>query len=179
MEYTFETGIIVGRFEHIHIGHQKIIGIGLKLCERVLVFIGSVNQRKSERNPYSYEYRKSLFEIIYKEEIESGRMIIKPLSDLEDSSLLSPAWGKYVLSTAKDILGKYPDCIIYGKDKDIFKCFAKEDVKNITEVLVDRKSLGISATMMRQYLKEDNKEEWEKYADPKIWYKYDELKRLL
>lgn len=178
-EDIFEFGIIVGRFQHIHIGHEKLINIGLKLCKKLLVFIGSANQTTSQRNPYTYEYRKSLIEIIYKEEINNGKLIIAPLDDWKDSTILSPQWGEYVLNNAKEILGKYPSCIIYGKDKDIFKCFAKDTVKNISEVYVDRNSLLISATKMREFLKENNKKEWEKYANPKIYDKYEELRNML
>ncbi len=175
----FKYGIIVGRFQHIHKGHQKLIEIGLRLCEKLLIFIGSANQKISSRNPYTYEYRKSLIEIIYKDEIANNKIIIAPLNDFEDSKCLTPLWGEYVLNSAKDILGEYPNCIIYGKDKDIFKCFSKESVKKLTEVYVDRDSLMISATKMRDFLLEGNKEEWEKYADEKIYDKYDELKEKL
>lgn len=178
-EDIFKYGLIVGRFQHIHIGHEKLINIGLKLCDKLLIFIGSANQEISSRNPYTYEYRKSLIEIIYKDEIESGKLIIAPLNDFEDSTILSPKWGEYVLESAKNIIGGYPNCIIYGKDKDIFKCFAKDTVKNLSEVYVDRNSLVISATKMREFLIEDNKEEWMKFADKKIHYKYDELKENL
>lgn len=175
----FKYGLIVGRFQHIHKGHQKLIEIGLRLCDKLLIFIGSANQKISSRNPYTYEYRKSLIEIIYKEEIEKGKIVIAPLNDFEDSNCLTPAWGEYVLNSAKDILGGYPNCIIYGKDKNIFKCFSKESVKNLTEVYVDRQSLMISATKMRDFLLNDEKEEWKKYADEKIYNKYDELKEKL
>lgn len=178
-DYTFETGILVGRFQHIHIGHEKLINIGLKLCKTLLIFVGSSNREKSSKNPYEYEYRKELIEIIYKEEVRSGRIIIAPLNDLEDPTLLDASWGRYVIASAKKILKATPQVIIYGKDKDIFKCFPKEIVKNISEVYVDRKALQISATKMREFLRDDNYEEWKKYADPKIYFKYDELKEKL
>lgn len=178
-EDIFKYGLIVGRFQHIHIGHEKLINIGLRLCNKLLIFIGSANQMPSERNPYTYEYRKSLIEIIYKKEIKTGKIIIAPLDDWKDCTILSPKWGEYVLDNAKDILGEYPNCIIYGKDKDIFKCFAKDTVKKLSEVYVDRDSLLISATKMREFLTNDNKEEWQKYANNKIHFKYDELKENL
>ena len=145
----------------------------------MLIFIGSANQENSARNPYSYEYRKSLIEIIYKDEIDSGKIIIAPLNDFKDSRSLTPLCGEYVLNSAKDILGEFPNCIIYGKDKDIFKCFAKEAVKKLSEVYVDRDSLMISATKMREFLLNGNKKEWEKYSDEKIHNKYYELKEKL
>lgn len=175
----FKYGIIVGRFQHIHIGHEKLINIGLKLCDKLLIFIGSANQQPSSRNPYTYEYRKSLIEFIYESEVKSGKIIIAPLNDFEDSSLISPEWGKYVLESAKNIIGEYPNCIIYGKDKDIFKCFSKEDVKKLTEVYVDRESLMISATQIRKFLIDDNKKKWKEYTNVKIHNRYDELKENL
>ncbi len=178
-EKIFENGIIVGRMQHIHKGHEKLINIGLSLCDKLLLFLGSANSKTSSRNPYSYEYRKYLVEKIYKDEIESGRLIICPLNDLEDSTSLTPEWGEYVLSSAKEILGKRPNCIIYGKDKDIFKCFAKETVKNLSEVYVDRNSLVISATQMRKFLIEDNYNEWKKYANEKIYSEYQNLREKL
>lgn len=176
---VFNTGIIVGRFQHIHSGHEKIINIGRSLCEKLLVFIGSTGEDPSFRNPYDYEYRKKLIEMIYKEDIKSGKVIIRPLKDLENKDDLAPKWGEYVLMNAKDILGKRPECIIYGKDKDIFKCFDKNTVKNITEVLVDRNCFNISATKMRHYLLNDDKDEWKKYANKAIYGEYQNLKNIL
>lgn len=56
---------------------------------------------------------------------KKGNVIIKPLKDLENKDDLSPKWGEYVLNKATQVLGKRPECIIYGKDKDIFKCLIK------------------------------------------------------
>ena len=77
-EGIFKCGLIVGRFQHIHIGHQKLIDAGLKLTDKLLVFIGNANSPIGTRNPYDYEYRKSLIEIIYKEEIKKGKLIVEP-----------------------------------------------------------------------------------------------------
>lgn len=178
-EYIFETGIIVGRFQHIHKGHEKLINTGLKLCRKLLVFIGSANMEKSKKNPFEYEYRKELIELIYKDEIENGKLILAPINDLEDPTLLDESWGQYVIENARNILNEMPSLIIYGKDKDIFKCFPKKIVKNISEVYFDRKQLEISATQMREYLNNDDFENWKKYANPKIHFKYNELKEKL
>ena len=176
---TFKTGIIVGRFQHIHNGHEKIINIGRNLCDTLLIFVGSYGVEKSLKNPYDYEYRKELITKIYKDDIENGSVIIKPLKDLENKDELSPKWGRYVISSAIEILEKSPECIIYGKDKDIFKCFDKETVKNMTEILVDRNIFNISATKMREFLLKDRKSEWEKYANPAIYSEYDNLRKIV
>lgn len=173
----FDTGIIVGRFQHIHCGHEKIINIGTNLCRKLLIFVGSYNAKPSAKNPYDFEYRKKLIENIYHEQVKDGTIVISPLKDLENKDELSPVWGKYVIDRATEKLNNAPNCIIYGKDKDIFKCFDKETVHNMTEVLVDRKTLTISATKMRKFLKEDNKKEWMKYANPAIYNEYENLRK--
>ena len=178
-EYIFENGLIVGRFQHIHLGHEKLIKIGLKLCNKVLIFIGSATEETSLENPYPFEYRKKLIEEIFEEEVKTGKLIIAPLKDLEDKAVMTQEWGEYVLKNATNILYEKPSCIIYGKDKNIFKCFTKDIVDNISEVFVDRKELLVSATVMREFLLKDNKEEWMKFANSKIHYRYDELREKL
>ena len=76
-------------------------------------------------------------------------------------------------------LNESPKCIIYGKDKNIFKCFPKSIVKNITEVLVDRGALEISATKIREYLIKNDYENWKKYVNGKIYEDYEELRGKL
>lgn len=175
----FKTGIIVGRFQHIHNGHEKIINIGRNLCDKLVIFIGSYKEEISLRNPYDFEYRKYLISKIYKEDLENGSIVIYPLKDLKNKHELSPAWGIYVIQNATSILKTSPECIIYGKDKDIFKCFDKDTVKNITEVLVDRNKFNISATKMRELLLQDNKLEWKKYASSAIHDEYLKLRDIL
>ena len=176
---TFKTGIILGRFQHIHVGHEKLINLGLETCDKLLILVGSSSLENEVRNPYSGDYRIKLIEKIYSDEINSGRIIVRKINDISNENDLTPEWGKYVIKTAQDYLGEKLECIIYGKDKNIFKCFDKEDVKDISEILVDRKVLGISATKMREYLKKDEIDNWKKYSNPKIYEEYNTLRNIL
>lgn len=176
---TFKTGVILGRFQHIHVGHEKLINLGLETCDKLLILVGSSSLENEVRNPYSGDYRIKLIEKIYSDEINSGRIIVRKINDISNENDLTPEWGKYVIKTAQDYLGEKLECIIYGKDKNIFKCFDKEDVKDISEILVDRKVLGISATKMREYLKKDEIDSWKKYSNPKIYEEYNTLRNIL
>ncbi len=176
---TFKTGVILGRFQHIHVGHEKLINLGLETCDKLLILVGSSSLENEVRNPYSGDYRIKLIEKIYSDEINSGRIIVRKINDISNENDLTPEWGKYVIKTAQDYLGEKLECIIYGKDKNIFKCFDKEDVKDISEILVDRKVLGISATKMREYLKKDEIDNWKKYSNPKIYEEYNTLRNIL
>lgn len=177
--FYFKTGVLVGRFQPIHKGHEKIINIGLSLCEKLLVFVGSSNIDGTERNPYSSDYRIKLIEKIYSDEVKRGRLIIRKINDISNENDLTPEWGKYVLSEARKELDGDVNLIIYGKDKNIFKCFPKSVVKNLTEVYVDRNSLEISATKIREFLVNDDKENFKKYVNSKIYNEYDNLREVL
>lgn len=176
---VFHTGVILGRFQHIHIGHQKLIEIGLSICDKLLIFVGSANCLKSERNPYDVYYRIELIEKIYKKEIEEGKIIIRKIDDISNENDLTYLLGKHVISEATKELKSQPECIIYGKDKNIFKCFSKKTVKNITEVLIPREQLEISATKMRELLLKNDKKTWQLYADKKIYLEYENLRNKL
>ena len=176
---VFSTGVLVGRFQHIHIGHEKLINIGLSLCDKLLVFVGSADKIGTIRNPYEVEYRIELISRLYKKEIDEGRLIIKPINDLTNENDLTPCWGKYVIEEAKKELGQNVNCIIYGKDKNIFKCFPKDIVEDLTEIYVDRNTLNISATKIREFLINDDKENWKKYVNEILYDEYDVLRNKL
>lgn len=175
----FSTGVLVGRFQHIHKGHEKLIEIGLSLCNTLLIFVGSADKVGTFRNPYDAEYRIKIISKIYSREISEGRILLSPISDLTNENDLTKDWGKYVIFQATKKLNESPKCIIYGKDKNIFKCFPKSIVKNITEVLVDRGALEISATKIREYLIKNDYENWKKYVNEKIYEDYEELRGKL
>ena len=51
MSKPFSLGIMVGRFQTLHIGHEQMIRTGLELCDEVGIFIGSSQESGTEKNP--------------------------------------------------------------------------------------------------------------------------------
>lgn len=37
---AYDCGMICGRFQTFHIGHESLVETGLKLCDRVLILVG-------------------------------------------------------------------------------------------------------------------------------------------
>ena len=105
MKYL-KNAVIVGRFQPMHKGHQKLVDIGLSVAERVLVFVSSSDKKDTIRNPYDFKYRISLIEKIYSKEISEGRVIIKPLNDLTNENDLTYKWGEYVVNEAENVLNE-------------------------------------------------------------------------
>ena len=48
----YDIGLIVGRFQHFHIGHRSLVENAYKLCDRVLILVGSAQESGTLRNPY-------------------------------------------------------------------------------------------------------------------------------
>lgn len=52
-----KLGVLIGRFEPRHLGHNSIIKQAAKECGHLLVLIGSANRPRSVRNPWTYMER--------------------------------------------------------------------------------------------------------------------------
>ena len=44
MNKPYDSGLIVGRFQTFHKGHQRLVETGLTLCDRLLILVGSAQE---------------------------------------------------------------------------------------------------------------------------------------
>ena len=172
----YDVGLICGRFQTFHKGHEKLIDTGLMLCDRLLIFIGSAQECGTERNPLNINTRTKMLKMIYG---DNSNIMIYGLSDLTNENDIRPEWGKYLLDNADRYIYKNPEIMIYGNDESRSGWFSKEDLKNTTELIINRAELPISATMLRQYMVEDNRKAWMELVNPKLHKMYDELRNEL
>lgn len=175
MEKEFEFGLVLGRFQGMHLGHKEIIDIARKLCKKTLILIGSAQESGTLRNPFQLETRKKMVEKIYQEK----DVMIGALDDLTNENDISFEWGRYILENVEKMYGQKPDLMVYGKDESRRGWFSEEDSQLFSEILVARKKRNISATELREYLVQDCKEEWKRYVPEEIWDRYDDLREEL
>lgn len=175
MEKEFEFGLVLGRFQGMHLGHKEIIDIARKLCKKTLILIGSAQESGTLRNPFQLETRKKMVEKIYQEK----DVMIGALDDLTNENDISFEWGRYILENVEKMYGQKPDLMVYGKDESRRGWFSEEDSQFFSEILVARKKRNISATELREYLVQDCKEEWKRYVPEEIWDRYDDLREEL
>lgn len=165
----YKLGLILGRFQGIHKGHESIIEKGLELCDEVLVFVGSSDKEGTSTNPFPYELRRDMLISIYGDKIH-----IFPLPDLGVGNV--PKWGDYVIENAEKCIGR-PDIIIYGEEP---KCNTwYKNFSDIDYIGVDREIVPINATALRKFIKENDEESFKKYTNPKIHHLYNELRQAL
>lgn len=172
----YDVGLICGRFQTLHKGHEKLIDTGLLLCDRLLIFAGSSQLSGTERNPFNIETRIRMIREIYG---DSPNIMVYALADLSREDDISPDWGKYLLDNAKRYIYKNPEIMVYGNDESRSQWFSKEDLKNTAELIINRAELPISATMLRELMVKDEREEWMKYVHPRLHKMYDELRAEL
>lgn len=173
---AYDTGLLVGRFQTFHKGHQKLVETGLLLCDRLLVLVGSAQECGTERNPLNIETRIQMIKAVYPDD---SRVMIYALSDLSNENDIRPEWGRYVLENVDRYIYKPPELMIYGNDESRSRWFDTEDIKDTSEFIVNRGALPISATMLRELMVKDNRREWMKWVDPKLHKMYDRLRNEL
>lgn len=150
MEKTYKLGLLVGRFQALHLGHERMIRDAIALCGRVAVFIGSSQESGTQKNPFSYETRERMLKAVFGDAIE-----VYPLPDagLGNNRL----WGQYVLDRVNAACGRKPDLFITGREERRVSWF--EDKEDISELVVP-KVIEASATQMREYLARGEEEAW-------------------
>lgn len=172
----YDVGMICGRFQTFHKGHEKLVDTGRMLCDRLLILIGSAQECGTERNPLNINTRTKMLKEIYG---DSPDIMIYGLADLTYENDIRPEWGKYLLNNVDRYIFKNPEVMIYGNDESRSAWFDKADLKNTTELIINRTELPISATMLRQYMVNDKRREWMKWVNPRLHKMYDELRREL
>ena len=164
----FELGIMVGRFQTFHIGHEYMIEKAVAVCGKVGIFIGSSQESGTAKNPFTYAQREAVLRRVFGEKIE-----IYPLPDIGVGN--NAKWGDYVLRSVRQRFGKAPDLLISGKEERRVSWFDSVEGACVAELYVP-KIIDISATEMRSFLVEDDFESWKKYTKSALWKDYAALR---
>ena len=169
--FAFSTGLIVGRFQTFHRGHEEMIRCALDVCDTILLFIGSSQESGTQKNPFTYQMRHDVIAKVFKREICAKRLFIHPLPDAGLGN--NTAWGEYVLRTAHEY-GFNPQIMISGKETRRETWFNDD----LFELFIP-KTENISATMLRLAMLRDDREMWKRYVPQRTWDMYDQLRPLL
>lgn len=170
-----KIGLVVGRMNPPHKGHQALIDTCFKLgAEKVGIILGECDIHNRE-NPFRFRYREELLHKIY-----GHKIICLPLYNYEVKEYGIPGvFGKYLFDLCKNTLGKYPDIYVYGAEEIRKNWFDDETIKNTIMVQIPRTLNTYSGTQSRKDLLENNKDNWKVNHDKKIWDDYNYLRKLL
>ena len=173
----YDIGLVVGRFQHFHIGHKSLVENAYKLCDRVLILVGSAQESGTLRNPYLPSTRIDVIREIYGR--DNDTLQVKEQNDLTNENDITADWGRYVLKNVKTHIRKVPSLMVYGNDEFRSKWFDPEDIQDTAELVIPRSRIPISATKLREALVKDDFEYWSKFVDEKTHKMYDRLRSEL
>lgn len=167
----FQLGILVGRFQTMHKGHEQMIQTAAALCEETAVFIGSSQESGTNKNPLPYEFRRQLLVNVF-----GGSIKVFPLPDIGVGN--NSRWGDYVLENVARCCGRYPDLLVSGKEARRVDWFDGVNGLRIAELYIP-KAIDISASRMREMLIQDDFESWKQYVNEKNIPMYHRLRELV
>ncbi|MCI8277315.1 MAG: hypothetical protein HFJ46_05280 [Clostridia bacterium] len=176
MDKNFELSLVLGRFNHIHLGHKYIIDISKKISEKTLILIGSSQESGTLRNPFLVDTRKKLIESIYPKD---NSIQIAFLEDMTNEYDVNYEWGRYILEHVKNITGKKPNIMIHGNDESRKGWFDEKEIEDVSEMIITRKDVEISATKLRGYILIGDKRNWCTYVPDEIHEKFEDLREEL
>ena len=173
MVKPYDCGMICGRFQTFHRGHESLVETGLLFCDRLLIIIGSAQESGTERNPYDLATRTDIIRAIYG---HSDEIMIHGLADLTHENDIRPEWGRYLLGAVDRYIYKAPELMIYGNDEARSRWFDLDDIRDTSEFIVNRGRIPISATLVRRAMVFDKRREWMSMVNPKLHKMYDRLR---
>ncbi len=129
--------VFIGRFQPFHNGHLMVIKGMAKLCEQVVIVIGSAQEHDTKENPYTAAQRKDMIQRTLQTEdlIPKYNIEFREVDDYKDDA----EWTDKVCSQCGQIGA------VWTGDNLTKECFEKKgiEVKEIKEVP------GISGTEIR------------------------------
>lgn len=151
-----KRGLIVGRFQPYHLGHQQAIKNCLKDVNELVIVIGSTDQSYEKENPFTAGERIEMISLALKDEKIFNRCFIVPVADIKEFAL----WTKRIRSYCPHF------DVVYTNNPIVKELFEKDNVsvKKMVSNLKDIDAVKIREMML-------NGKDWHKYV-PKIVAKY-------
>ena len=116
--YEYDFMIFIGRFQPVHAAHVKTLDRALAMARHVVVLVGSANEARTIRNPFSFEERADLVHGAVTAD-DRARVHVTPVRDVAGDDA---AWMQNVYAAARGIICQYetrgPRIGLIGQRKD-------------------------------------------------------------
>jgi bifunctional NMN adenylyltransferase/nudix hydrolase len=77
----FDVLAFIGRFQPFHNGHKAVVDEALSRARKVALVIGSHDQPRNTRNPFTTAERIEMITAVYPDEVREGRIAFVPMID--------------------------------------------------------------------------------------------------
>lgn len=107
-----KTGIFIGRFQPIHQGHVHSLGIAASQVDKLYILVGSANQCRSIKNPWTFQERKQML----RSKLRHANIFNYEIIPLNDYRYSDSQWMSDVRATAEHCEMGIPT--LFGHMKD-------------------------------------------------------------
>jgi bifunctional NMN adenylyltransferase/nudix hydrolase len=114
-----KVAVFIGRFQPFHNGHKHVIDTAFKTCNDVIVIVGSSNEPRTARNPFTFEERKAMIvNSFFKESIPNmgGKSI--SVCPSVNRFYNDTAWANDIRETVSKLTKKGDEIYLIGYKKD-------------------------------------------------------------
>ena len=150
-DYNTDLCVFIGRFRPPHSGHMEVIKTALQKSSKVLILVGSANQPRSLRNPFTFHEVERMIKDSIPSPADRSRVLFRPL---EDASYNDEEWVQSVQAAVRDVIHghfisvDHPRISLIGHAKDhtsyYLKLFPQWGAINVPQFN------GLSATAFRE-----------------------------
>mgnify|MGYP001420739561 CR=1 FL=1 len=159
-------GLMVGRFQPLTKAHVKIIEDMSEENDKAIIFLvkGKDSSKDTEKNPFSTEIQEKLLKSV----LPKNTSIVVLNSGFFPDYINKLDYKSFTIYAGSDRIKSY----------EAFKKYMEDDkVLNVKEIV--RGDEDISATKVRNSLKDNDKETFEKLTDKRIHKFFQELKDII
>jgi len=98
-EKEYDLIVFIGRFQPPHLAHIQIIKEAERISRKVLVLVGSANQPRTIKNPWTWQERGEMIKMSLPEHVQNN-IAIRPL---HDKMYNDQEWVKQVQDTVMNV----------------------------------------------------------------------------
>lgn len=124
MTKKYDTLVLIGRFQPVHNAHVEIIKEAIKLTRELIIIVGSANQPRTYKNPWTSKERRMMLNNVLDAMDETGELGTARVhvEDNIDTLYNDTAWMKRIQSIVSKyrVLGGKTGIIGHKKDETSF-----------------------------------------------------------
>jgi len=167
MQKTYTHAVIVGRFQPLHFGHQKLIEHALSIADSVIVVLGSHRSAPSLRNPWNSDTRMAMIRAVFANQAEALSFL-----PLMDSAYDIQDWLERLVSGVHAIAGLKARIVLVGHEKDVSSQYLQAITKkrhDWNRGFISLQDKGLSASQVRRALFERDIPTLEQSLSPAVF----------
>ncbi len=162
------TAVVIGRFQIFHSGHLHLLRQALAMAEHLIIVLGSAQQARTPRNPFSWQERAAMIRLCLSEH-ELQRVHFLPLRDYYQQDLWVQALQQQVQQIQREQAWASGKLALFGYNKDFTSeylhafpqwqlCevdfFQRIDAHALRQVLFDSDDVSAALAVIQAYVPE-------------------------